>query len=284
MVISEQELEERRKTIGGSDVPLILGLSDFGNASDVYAEKVYGLVPETKEAGYLKVGNICEPGIVAWCKEEMNLQGHLVTDYKATLLPDLPFHANMDAVVVQLDGNNVGIEAKTTVLREHWGEPGTDQVPTYVLIQVQYQMMVCRIKRIYVPVLFFGLNRDAHIYVVDAHAGLQAEIEKRLMAFWNDNVLAKVPPTESPKLATMKRVRRESRVVTLDPALLEEYEELQQTASAAREDADNHRADILKLMGDADVADFGDAHVTYYPNKKGHRSWRLREGPWKGDK
>ena len=79
MPISEQELEERRKSIGGSDVAKVLGLEDsFGNGADVWAEKVFGLKRMPKEPGHIKVGNICEPAIVEWCHREKHPDSHLL--------------------------------------------------------------------------------------------------------------------------------------------------------------------------------------------------------------
>lgn len=85
---------DRRLSLGGSDIPKIMGTSKFGNAWDLLQEKLFGEKKEVCNA-YVEVGNIFEPKI----QEVMNIENVDEIEYTKDVEKGLPFKAHIDGIV-----------------------------------------------------------------------------------------------------------------------------------------------------------------------------------------
>lgn len=180
-------LAERRSGVGGSDVPAIVGASPWRSPLDVYLDKV-GLAEPQPETEPMRWGTLLE-AVVA--QEYARRLGVAVVPGPGMLRhPDRPWaFANVDRLVA---GGGRGVEIKTTGYADAWGEPGTDQMPPYVVAQVAWYAGITGIAEWDVPVLISG--SDFRVY----HYRRDPELEEMLFdaagRFWHEHVLAMVPP------------------------------------------------------------------------------------------
>ena len=186
-------LEERKTYIGGSDLGSILGISNFRTELDVYFEKTSeGVAEDTAgEAAYW--GNVLED-VVA---QEYAKRTGFKIEKPAGLIhhSEHPFIAcNLDYWVIDNKGNRHILECKTANQMKVtcWGEEGTDQIPESYLYQVAYYAAITGASRVDIAVLIGG--QDFRIYRYDKDEVKESQLIKAAKKFWNNHVLAGVPP------------------------------------------------------------------------------------------
>lgn len=152
--MAEVNTADRRTFIGGSDAPVILGVSNWKTPYDLWQEKV-GLVEPDDLSDNEKVhfGNVLEEIVAREFSERRGFKVRRVNDRINSKAH--PF------LVAQIDRRIVGggiLECKTTdaAMKDHWGEEMTDQIPIPYWTQVQHQMMVTGEQFAYVAVLIGG--------------------------------------------------------------------------------------------------------------------------------
>lgn len=140
-MLTSEQLEERKGSLGASDASTILGLNKYKTPIALWLEKTGQVEPEDisgKEAVHF--GNVLED-IVAQeyaRRNELTVRKHEQRIYSA----DWPFmSALLDRVIVEQDRP---LEIKTTheLLGKDWGDIDTDEIPDHPLVQVQHQMIV----------------------------------------------------------------------------------------------------------------------------------------------
>jgi len=128
------DLNERKKGIGGSDAGTAVGVNPYKSPYQLYLEKIGDLIPEDiSNKPAVKRGVRLEPEIMKWVKEDLNI----------TLRKDNTTHISEEYphLFCHNDGTVVGshriaeIKAPSDHMRNKWGEPGTDAVPPYYLAQ-----------------------------------------------------------------------------------------------------------------------------------------------------
>jgi len=210
-------MDDRSTGIGASDVAAIVGIHPYRTPFSVYAEKVGE--SEVKENERMLWGKKLQR-VVA--EEWSERKGVPILWMDQTLRhPDIPhFMATPDFEIkpekrpIQESGElprvkGEGGEVKTAgwKQRDLWGEPNTDQIPPWYLIQCQWQCFVLGWKRVYVPVLFGGNELES--YTVEGDAKLQEELARRCEDFWKSHVEPRVPPqidwTEAARQSLQRR-------------------------------------------------------------------------------
>lgn len=186
-------LEERKTYIGGSDLGAILGINNFRTELDVYFEKTSeGVAEDTAgEAAYW--GTVLED-VVA---QEYAKRTGFKIEKPAGLIrhSEYPFIAcNLDYWVIDDEGNRHILECKTANQMKVtcWGEEGTDQIPESYLYQVAYYAAITGASRVDVAVLIGG--QDFRIYRYDKDEVKESQLIIAAKKFWNNHVLAEVPP------------------------------------------------------------------------------------------
>lgn len=146
--------EDRRTFIGGSDAPVILGVSGYKSPYELWQEKV-GLVEpdDLSDNDRVHFGNVLEDIVAREFSERRGFKVRRVNDRINS--KQHPF------LVAQIDRRIVGggiLECKTTdaAMKDAWGEEMTDQIPIPYWTQVQHQMMVTGEQFAYVAVLIGG--------------------------------------------------------------------------------------------------------------------------------
>ena len=189
----EKWLEERKTYIGGSDLGSILGINNFRTELDVYFEKTAEGIVEDKvgEAAYW--GTILEDVVAA---EYAKRTGFKI-EKPAGLIrhKQYPFIAcNLDYWVIDDQGNSHILECKTANQMKVtcWGEEGTNQIPESYLYQVAYYAAITGASRVDIAVLIGG--QDFRIYRYDKDEVMESKLIRVARKFWNNHVLAGVPP------------------------------------------------------------------------------------------
>ena len=294
--ISVEELEARRVSVGASDVAAIMGLSPFANAHDIYLQKVVG----TDHGGGTEaqnLGNDCEPMLVIWADEQLgnrNPDSLVEVDKKFTKLveePDgrvLPAHANLDGFSIYGD-QRVGIEAKTTSMYGVFGEQGTDEVPDHILVQAQWQIFVADLQRVVIPVLHGDGNLRRSFYIVHKNEEIFEGAKAKVLSFWNDHVIPKVPPTEVlPSLETMTNLRRQpDSTVEVSEDLVRSWLVTKELKAQATKDERDAKAALMAALSDAEGGTCSLGELSYLKQKRASyttNDTEFRVLRWKGNK
>lgn len=277
MALTIEQLQERTNYIGSSDVPALLGVDKYRNLGDLYAEKA-GLVEITQtSSAAADWGDRLEPVLVEWIAERV---GEEAVRGERRSSSDGILRAQLDGWLPSLGET---IECKTSGLlngmfraeEEGWGRDGTDELPFRVLAQVQFALMLSRAPRGHVAAFLGGGVGPRH-YVVEAHADLQGEIERRARQFWDEHVIPRVPPEYIPSIDTLKNLKRESgKVVTVDDTLPDQWVIAAEALKEAQSHMDAVKARVLVELGDAEegITPFGG--WSYRANARGVRSLRF---------
>jgi predicted phage-related endonuclease len=184
---------EEAAKIGGSDVAALLGLSPWATPLSVYARIVHGQRDE--DSASKKRGRFLEEAVLRLYADETG----------ATLLPGPKLRhprmehtrASLDALALR-DGCRVA-DAKTAGRTEihRWGEAGTDQVPLYIVPQMNFYAGIAHMlgkvdtRDVDVPALVGG---DLSVYCVRWDPELFAMCEQAVERFWTDHVVPRKPP------------------------------------------------------------------------------------------
>ncbi len=257
MPITDNQRARRINHLGASDLPAILGLSPWASAYDVWLEKTGRVEPKPTTTA-MRAGNLLEDGILAYAEDEL---GPIVRNQRR-VHPELPIAANIDAI---LRDYNQPLEAKKVDYWnpsfDAWGEPGSDQIPEDILIQVHVQMMCLdhvgeSPDRAHVSALIGG---RLALYHVRRNQDLCNIIADKAAEFWTLNVLAEDPPAVSdvnPDL--IRRVTRtEGLAVAVDPAIFRAVLEAKAATKAAKDAEEQAVARMFAGIDDAEIADGG---------------------------
>lgn len=196
---------EWQRKITASKVAAILGVSPWDSPRSVW-HAMRGELPREEASEVQKRGHYLEPAILAWWRDQHDVSDNAFewTNQPTFALGDWAA-ATPDALAHFRDDQRALVEAKSAAYDDDWGDPGTDAIPTYYLVQVWWQMHVSGVHRCYVPVLTSRL-RFAE-YVVDYDAEIGADLERRMRAFY-DSLAADVPPPLDDSVATFQSMRR----------------------------------------------------------------------------
>jgi putative phage-type endonuclease len=195
----EEWLAARRQGIGASDAAAAVGLSKWCTPLELYLIKRGEL--ETTENEPMRWGTALEPVIR---QEYANRTGRTV------ILPGLLRHPRIEFALATPDGIADGdrlLEVKTARTAQDWGEPGTNEIPTEYMLQVQHALAVVGLVVCDVAVLVGG--QDFRLYEVEADHELQEMLFDQEAEFWR-RVREGDPPEPSNRDDVRRRWRYSS--------------------------------------------------------------------------
>lgn len=262
MAITTRQADERKRGIGASDAAAILGLNPWRNAGDVLARKL-DLVPDEPPGEAAEIGLALESGIADLAAKRLGRK--LVSPTSTFWHPaGLPILANPDRFVEKCQRGAPIVEIKHTGQTDGWGEPGTDQIPDYVQVQVQVQLMCVEADEAHVACLANHFGRSSlSLYRVVPNADLQRIIEDRLTAWWTRHVVERAPLAECPpSLDVLAKIRREpDRVCTVPADLVQAWRDAEADVKSAEERRDMAKAAVRAVLAqeqaEAGVCDLG---------------------------
>jgi putative phage-type endonuclease len=198
------DMSDRSKHIGSSDIAAVIGISPFKTAMQLYEEKLGISEPEynPEKEIRLKRGTRFEPLIVAQYEEEYYAE--IVAKNVRYTHPEYEFlAAEIDAEQDMTGGMrlgeimNVEIKSASSFMSKKFGEQGTDDIPDYYAAQVTYGMLCTGRKNARLVVLL-GTD-DLRTYDIPYDEDLGSYLEQEAVNFWNNHILAKVPPMPQSK-------------------------------------------------------------------------------------
>ena len=200
----DEWLEHRKKRIGGSDAPAIIGMSKYSSPYTVWADKL-GKLPPKEDNEPMRLGRDLEEYVA---KRFTEATGKKVRKENNILVnPDIPFaHANVDRMIV---GEDAGFEAKTTsALNLKKFKNG--EYPENYYVQCVHYMMVTGCKRWYLGVLVLGV--EFKWFCIERDEGeinALMQSEKEFWKYVESNTPPMVDGTESTS-ETLKTIYPES--------------------------------------------------------------------------
>ncbi|MFH1614886.1 MAG: YqaJ viral recombinase family protein [Planctomycetota bacterium] len=259
MAITAKQLKRRKNHIGSSDMLAVLGGDIYKSAFDVFLEKT-GQLTEQKENKQMFAGTMFESGVLDYAEQML---GKLKRNQRRIAPDGLPIASNTDAMVVS-DGSPV--DAKTSglfgPLNKDWGEPGTDEIPNYVIVQAQTHILCCRSDVCYIPAFLAG--RGFQMFIVHYNERLIQMIREEAVKFWEYVKAVQPPPDTQPTMRAISRMIREpDKIINIpnEPVeLWQKTKEIKKIAVLAEKIAQKK---VLALLGDAEVGQSEAGTVTY---------------------
>lgn len=269
---------EWARRVSPSKAAAILGISPWDSQYAVY-RKMRGEAPWDDETEAMERGNLLEAGVLAWWRKH-----HEHTDWREQVT--LPVNdwavATPDALCTYED-EPIVVEAKTSSDDEAWGDPDTDEVPAYYLVQAFLTAFIANlhdipVRRVHMPVL--GPRLRFANYVIDYDPTVGARLWERMEA-WRDLLAADVPPPLDDSLATYEAVRKVH--PQIDAGVEVELTEEQALALVttkqqleALEAAERlHRATAIEAMGRAQYATCNGVRIARRQPRGEHASFVL---------
>jgi len=237
MSLTLEQLQERRKGIGGSDSPVILGVSPFKNIHDLYLEK-RGLVVEETETPAMKRGAMLEPLVANMYQAETGRE--TIIETKLFKHPQLDFFlGNVDRKIMDLEKGAGILEIKCPGLQV-FGKCKREGLQDYYQIQLQHYLAVTGCKWGAFGV-FNAEQWDLIHFDVERDDELIDFIIEKDTKFW-EMVKAGTPPPEEESAIDLPAIGGELVQVTSPEweeaitdfteakAIRQEWEELEKTA------------------------------------------------------
>ncbi len=186
-------LEMRKKYIGASDAPAIMGISPWKSKYQLWEEKVSISVPTYKSASMHR-GTEMEP----IAREEFIKMTGLIVE------PEVMFHPSNSFMMASLDGlskdKKYAVEIKCPGPVDH-NEAMLDMVPKKYVPQLQHQLEVCGLEMIF----YFSFNGSSgKIIEVRRDQAYIDKLVKEEKAFWKC-----VENFEPPELTNKDYVERD---------------------------------------------------------------------------
>lgn len=282
MPFTAEQLQERRKTLGGSEIPVVAGYQTFKSPLQLWAEK-RGLAPAFEGNEFTEWGNRLEPVIRDKYAEVIQLE------VRASLTVVCSRHpwrsVTPDGLVfgpgATTPERGVEIKCRGDWRADEWGEPGTDQVPNDVAVQCHWAMDILGVKRWDVATLIGGNKFGLYHLFYDAELAIAlTELGRR---FWDHVENGTEPPVDGSE-ATADYLREKFKMYgeELRPATVEETEALAQLL-AVREQIkglETTESELKNFLMQAIGTDAGIMHDTI-----GKATWKRPNGAqvdWKG--
>lgn len=248
-------LAYRRRGIGGSDVPAILGLSNYSTPLKVWTDKV-GLSEPTPDSYTFRRGHHMER--LLWRELEAEVPDiEVVAHAHAIVLGPEPWMLYSPDAFVSKRGVNGWIalgEAKSFLRGEKETREG---VPDRVMAQVQYGMIVTGLPACYVT---FDLGHEFRWAKVERDPAWADTHLPKLREFWRRVEAQEAPPPTSEDadtLAAMYPRPQDGKTIALDGSFLDLRWELDKIA-AQRKELEARESEIKNqvraAMGDAERA------------------------------
>jgi len=269
MGITIKQRERRKGYLGASDVPVVLGFGRPDESGEQYKSQRALWLEKTQE--FMREGTVglaadlglgLENTILGIAADEhgVEIRRNVFRVRKGT-----PIAAHLDAQ--RKDNKQHAYEAKYTVLRDRYGEPGSDQVPDEVAVQCLAQMAAApEVNTVWVPVLFGGSWPKFEMYRIDRDDIVIDKIIKTSCQWWETHVVGMVEPTDggARDADVYKRLERIPATMGRVPvAEFERYSKLKACESLIKKKLKAALGDILSHVGQAEGAFVGDSDDQY---------------------
>lgn len=276
-MITEKQREERKLGIGGSDMPIILGLSNYKTPYQLYLEKI-GEVENDNEINELQYWGHQLEGVI---RNEFAKRNNVIVE-----TPDTIVHTTHDFLRGNVDGFipkwNAILEVKcsTGFMSHQWGENGSDIIPMQYLVQVAHYCAVMNTDCAYIAVLIGGNDYREFKYIRDFP--LESKIIDSAKKFWKC-VQTRTPPDPINQidLRLMYPQHDPEKTITIAPEVKEQLTTLVDTRFKIKqlsEIEEKYKFNIMQFMKDAECLtdESGRPIISWKANKRGTRTFLMK--------
>lgn len=199
-----ERLEQRRKSLGASEIAAVAGLDPHRSALDVFLEKT-GQVQPFAGNEFTEWGLRLEDAIARKYADAFGVafeQPGTIVSPTASWMSATPDRLVVSLTEIQYATaplTRYGLEIKNKSARQaaKWGEPGTDQVPHEIAAQCHWSMLVLRdlypeLSRWDCAALFGG--NEYKCYVLAYNAEIAEDMQSIGWTFWRNHVLKGIAP------------------------------------------------------------------------------------------
>lgn len=242
-------LASRARRVGGSEIAAVLGLSPWESRFSLWHRK-QSLIPPVDTNEPMLWGNLLEPVVADYFADQhpefivatAPTYVHRERDYQ-TCAPDRLCHDADTARPVAI------YEGKTARSGDHWGEPGTDQIPVHYRAQCLWYLDCLDLRVCHLAVLIAGSDYREYVIHYDQ---AEAQLMRDAAAEFIRSIDAGERPSIDEHTATYEAVRAlhpdiEPTSVDVDDATATRF----LTACAAEADARDEKRRAAALLLDA---------------------------------
>lgn len=241
-------LKNRKTGITGTDIVAICGLNPYKSAYDVYLEKTTP-IQEKPDNVYMKMGRKLEAVICELYEEE---SGKTLTECEPRLIrySKNPICIGSPDRYIETDGV---FEAKST-------QKKIEILPEMYFVQNTWYVGISQRKYGVVGILERGLNFQSFTNKLDVE--LFEMLVEKANVFWNENILAKVPPPAQNSEDVLKIYNKHTAGKTLEVTSIaydsvEKLREVKQKLAIFTEEKTKIEESLKMLMLDAEGLTFG---------------------------
>jgi putative phage-type endonuclease len=258
---SPEWLALRKQGIGGSDAGAVCGLNPHRTPYQVWADKVNPTVPEDREETESQLwGKLLEAPVRDEFSHRTGIEVH--TFPRMVRNTDYPFMlANIDGLVGDPTVKLTGVyEGKTTKFPDQWivNDDGSVNVPFLYVIQGMHYLAVLGLERVYYACLIL-VGPELRIAEVEVNPNLIADLIEIEEAFWAKVIEREPPEVSAGDVSTLKKRWQPEAGKSIElpasfiPALKVRAQRKHQI-DTLKKDMDQIDAEIMALMGDAEIA------------------------------
>jgi putative phage-type endonuclease len=270
MTITAEQRAARQYSIGGSDAPVIAGVSPYATPLSLWLEKLNGPGDDTSTLP-MRVGNALENLIIdEWGRET----GKSVVPVMQTI-PDGELSFITAHIDGRVSGEHEGIEAKSVGFAgDEWGPSETDIVPPHVFIQCSHYMMVTGWQRWHVGAIFGG--REFRHYTLERNDSIIRRLREMEIEFWSNVTNNIAPPMMTPQDARLLFTRDDGSAIVATPDVADLCSRLAHVRSEKESYAkleDELKAKVQSFMGEARTlkSPTGETLATWARSKDSYR-------------
>lgn len=243
------DLNDRRTFIGGSDAPIIVGLSTFKSRFELYQEKTgQADPPDLSEVERVQWGILLEDVVAREFSRRTGLAVRRINQRQVS--KKYPW------MVAQVDRRIVGggiLECKTTdaAMAPQWGPEDSEEIPPMYYCQIQHQMMVMGETFCQVAVLIGG--NKMRIYRINRDEAFITALEEAESAFWHLVQTMTPPDPINPDEAALRWAKTKAEPVEGSPihgALAAEYQAINDQMKALETRQDTIKLELQKVLQD----------------------------------
>lgn len=177
-------LDMRRKTMGASDAPIVLGVSPWSSPHEIWLSKMG--MDATEETQAMRLGHYLQSGVAMEALHQIG--GAILSEEPFAVHPNGWASATPDYLIRQ-DDENVILEIKCT------HEKSWDTVPEHYLMQVHWQCWVHGIDRAYIAVLHGSSQVKVYELQINLFSDWFVDSVAHAKAWWDNHVILGVEPT-----------------------------------------------------------------------------------------
>ncbi len=211
-------LEQRKQSLGGTDIAALCGVNPYKDAFDVFQDKVNNVKVEQNTA--MRLGNAFEPGIAELFSEDVNLPLFSPTehrDYLKEIIKDNNVeyidvnqngkiylmlrrgiaHGSLDYFTIDHDGNPAVVECKLVTNNFFKSKEEFIRTNPHYYMQTQWYMYVTGFRTAYFATVQFKFGGHIEWYKLDYN---EEVIDKALSfaeKFWEEHIKTGKSPLPS---------------------------------------------------------------------------------------